>query len=58
MGHHQFRTFEFIRNNAGFIRATVHCDAPARIYFVFDEILSNDEVNVTRYSCANVVTTI
>jgi alpha-L-rhamnosidase len=56
VGHHRFRTFEFIRNNAGFIRATVRCDAPLRIYFVFDEILSNDEVNVTRYSCANVVT--
>ena len=56
VGHHQFRTFEFVRNNAGFIRATVHCDAPARIYFVFDEILSDGEVNVTRYSCANVVT--
>ncbi|HPS08178.1 MAG TPA: hypothetical protein PLG22_11645 [Kiritimatiellia bacterium] len=52
----QFRIFEFVRNNAGFIGATVRCDGPARIYFVFDEILSNDDVSITRYSCANVVT--
>ena len=53
-GH--FRIFEFERNNAGFIGATVSCDAPARVYFVFDEILSNDDVSITRYACANVVT--
>ncbi len=52
----QFRIFEFERNNAGFIGSTVRCDAPARLYFVFDEILSNEDVSITRYSCANVVT--
>jgi alpha-L-rhamnosidase len=51
----RFRTFEFARNNAGFIRATVRCKAPARAYLVFDEILSGDDVSITRYQCANVV---
>jgi alpha-L-rhamnosidase len=54
--NNRFRTFEFVRNNAGFIRADVRCDAPARVYFVFDEILSGGDVSVTRYHCANVVT--
>ena len=52
----QFRIFEFERNNSGFIGSTVRCNAPARIYFVFDEILSGEDVSITRYSCANVVT--
>jgi alpha-L-rhamnosidase len=50
-----FRIFEFERNNAGFIGATVRCDAPARLYLVFDEILTGDDVSITRYACANVV---
>ena len=52
----QFRIFEFERDNAGFIGSTVRCDGPARIYFVFDEILSGEDVSITRYGCANVVT--
>jgi alpha-L-rhamnosidase len=56
IGNNQFRTFEFVRNNAGFIRAEVRCEAPARVYFVFDETLSGDDVSITRYHCANVVT--
>lgn len=52
----QFRIVDFGRNNSGFFGATVHCDAPTRVYFVFDEILNNDDVNVTRMSCCNVVT--
>jgi len=52
----QFRIFEFARNHAGFIGAAVRCDAPVRLYFVFDEILSGEDVSVTRYACANVVT--
>jgi len=54
--NNQFRIFEFERNNSGFIGSTVRCDAPARVYFVFDEILSGEDVSITRYNCANVVT--
>ena len=56
IGNDEFRIFEFVRDNAGFVGSTVHCTGPARIYFVFDEILSGEDVSITRYSCANVVT--
>ena len=56
IANNRFHTYEFVRNNAGFIKATVRCDAPARVYFVFDEVLSNGDIDITRYSCANVVT--
>jgi alpha-L-rhamnosidase len=52
----QFRILDFGRNDSGFFGATLRCDAPTRVYFVFDEILNNDDVNVTRLSCCNVVT--
>jgi alpha-L-rhamnosidase len=52
----QFRIIDFGRNDSGFPGATLRCDAPTRVYFVFDEILSKDDVSVTRLSCCNVVT--
>ena len=51
----QFRILDFGRNDSGFFGATLRVDAPARVYFVFDEILDQDDVNVTRLSCCNVV---
>jgi alpha-L-rhamnosidase len=51
----QFRIIDFGRNDSGFFGATLRCDAPTRIHFVFDEILANDDVSVTRLSCCNVV---
>ncbi len=52
----QFRIIDFGQNNSGFPGATLRCDAPTRVYFVFDEILDKDDVSVTRLSCCNVVT--
>ncbi len=52
----QFRIVDFGLNNSGFFGATVSCEAPTRVYFVFDEILDKDDVNVRRLSCCNVVT--
>ena len=52
----QFRIVDFGQNNSGFFGATLRCDAPARVYFVFDEILDKEDVSVTRLSCCNVVT--
>ena len=52
----QYRIIDFARNDSGFFGATLRCDAPTRVYFVFDEILNNDDVNVTRLSCCNVAT--
>ena len=52
----QFRIIDFGQNNTGFFGAALRCDGPARVYFVFDEMLSNDDVSPTRMSCCNVVT--
>lgn len=52
----QFRIIDFGQNNSGFFGAAVRCDAPTRVYFVFDEMLSANDVSVTRLSCCNVVT--
>ena len=52
----QFRIIDFGQNNSGFFGATLRCEAPTRVYFVFDEILDKDDVSVTRLSCCNVVT--
>ena len=51
----QFRIIDFGQNNSGFPGATLRCEAPTRVYFVFDEILDRDDVSVTRLSCCNVV---
>lgn len=51
----QFRIIDFGLNNSGFFGATLRCEAPTRLYFVFDEILSAGDVSVTRLSCCNVV---
>ncbi|MDD2454863.1 MAG: hypothetical protein PHG96_02290 [Kiritimatiellae bacterium] len=51
----EFRIFDFGLNNAGFFGAVLRSEAPARVYFVFDEILSGEDVSIRRYSCANVV---
>ena len=42
-------------NDTGFIGIRVKCVKPGTIAVKFDEILVNDEVSPTRYSCANVV---
>ena len=52
----QFHIIDFGQNNSGFFGATLRCDAPTRVYFVFDEMLSGNDVSVTRLSCCNVVT--
>lgn len=51
----EFRIFDFELNNAGFFGAVLRSEAPARVYFVFDEIMSGEDVSIRRYSCANVV---
>jgi len=51
-----FSLIDFGRNNSGFFGATLRCDAPVRVHFVFDEILAGEDVSVTRLSCCNVVT--
>jgi len=49
-------TFDFGINLTGFIGATVECREPARVYFIFDEILSDNDVAWERLNCLNAVT--
>lgn len=51
----QFRILDFGRNNTGFFGATLRSQGPGRVYFIFDEMLSGDDVSPTRLSCCNVV---
>lgn len=50
-----FRTFQFVRNDAGFVKAMVSCNEPLKLYMVFDEVLTGASVSPTRYNCANVI---
>ena len=52
----QFRIVDFGRNNTGFFIATLRCTAPVRVFFAFDEILDQGDINVRRLECCNVVT--
>lgn len=51
-----YKIFEFGLNATGFLGAHIKCKSPGRIYFVFDEILSKEDVDFKRLSCINAVT--
>ncbi len=51
-----FRIIDFGANLTGFCGASLRCDAPARVYLVFDEVLTAGDVDVKRLGCCNVVT--
>ena len=44
--------------DTGFLGATVTCTRPGRLYFCFDEVLSDGDVNIARmdWQCVNAVT--
>ncbi len=42
-------------NRTGFVGATVTCDRKTRLWFVFDEVLTEGDVNFRRLGCANIV---
>ncbi|NOY58496.1 MAG: hypothetical protein GXO75_06135 [Calditrichaeota bacterium] len=46
---------DFGVNLTGFVGATITCRKPTRLFFVFDEILSNNDVNFRRLGCINIV---
>lgn len=43
-------------NQSGFLGARVECSKPTRLFFTFDEILTDADVNFHRLDCVNVVT--
>jgi alpha-L-rhamnosidase len=56
LAENEFGIVDLGTNLSGFLGATVSCDAPCRVMFVFDEILSGGDVNFTRMGCVNTVT--
>ncbi len=50
-----YRVLDFGKNLTGFIGATLKCEKPARVFFLFDEILANDDVDWRRLGCVNIV---
>lgn len=55
LGEKSCRIVDFGANCTGFIRARIRCDAKSRVWLVFDEILSGDDVDFKRLSCVNIV---
>lgn len=42
-------------NRTGFIGGTFVCEAPTKFYILFDEILTDHDVDYKRMSCANII---
>ena len=51
-----FTILDMGTNLTGFLGATVECTKPTRLFMVFDEILSNGDVDFKRLGCVNSVT--
>src|ERR1019366_1813040 len=50
-----FQTVDFGVNFTGFVGARINCHSKTRLFFTFDEILSNGDVDFKRLSCVNIV---
>jgi len=55
IGINEYATFEFIRNSSGFICGTIDCSKKSTVYFVFDEVLTNGDVDFLRLDCVNII---
>jgi alpha-L-rhamnosidase len=42
-------------NLTGFLGATIRCDKETRLFFIFDEILSDSDVDFKRMGCINII---
>ena len=58
LGGHQYLLLDHGLCDTGFLGATVTCEKPGRVYFYFDEVLVNGDVDVVRmnWQCVNAVT--
>ena len=52
----EFKILDFGTNLTGFLGANVQVTVPTKIYFVFDETLTDGDVDFTRLMCVNIVT--
>ena len=50
-----FRIFDFGTNLAGFVGARIACEKKARVFFTFDELLGDGDVDFKRLGCMNVM---
>ncbi len=50
-----FTTLDLGVNDTGFVGARLHCSTRTRLFFTFDEILTNDDVDFKRLGCVNIV---
>ena len=55
LGANDFRILDFGTNLTGFFGARVTVRAPTKLYFTFDETLTNGDVDFTRLMCVNIV---
>jgi alpha-L-rhamnosidase len=50
-----YQIVDFGVNLTGFLSARIKCQSKTRLFFTFDEILSNGDVDFKRLSCVNIV---
>jgi alpha-L-rhamnosidase len=51
----EFKTLDFGSDVVGFFGAKVTVQSPTKLYFTFDETLTNGDVDFTRLMCVNIV---
>ncbi len=51
----EFATFDMQQEYIGFILSEVSCSGTTRILFVFDEIMCDNRIDLSRYQCVNIV---
>ena len=51
----EFRILDMGVNRTGFVGAKVICAKKTRLWFLFDEILSNNDVDFKRLGCVNII---
>lgn len=51
-----FHLMDFGRNLSGFIGATIKCDQPTKLYLLFDELLVEGDIKLTRMRIASIIT--
>jgi len=55
LAENSYHILDFGTNRTGFIGATVTCPKRTRLFFTFDEILTNGDVDFKRMGCVNIV---
>ena len=55
LGNKHFNILDFKTNLTGFIGAKITCRSKCKLFLVFDEILTNNDVDFKRMDCVNIV---